>query len=73
MSDGEQIKLYAELLWWFLILLAAFSPIALVGILAMALRQPFPGPQPPLPPTFDEWLANKEKPGNYIDDSPVTR
>ena len=63
MSDGEQIQLYAELLWWFLILLAAFSPIALVGILAMALRQPpFPGPQPPLPPTFDEWLANKEKP-----------
>lgn len=38
MTDSEQIKLYAELLWWWLILLAAFSPLVLVGIMAMVLR-----------------------------------
>jgi hypothetical protein len=62
LTDSEQIKLYAELLWWVLALLAAFSPLALAGIIAMA-RPPFGSalmqPRSP-PPTFEKWLAARD-------------
>jgi hypothetical protein len=64
MSDTEEVRLYAELLWWWLILLGAGGiPIALGGIAGMIMRlswgwplfgPPAPPPPPP-PPPFEEW------------------
>lgn len=66
MSGAEELMLYADLMWWVLLLLAAAGvPFALAGIGAMifqmkavadAFYRPPLMPPPPFPP-HREWLA----------------